>query len=161
VPGPDQGGDGSGVVGDLGIQELDAASQGTQAGRGGDGLGVSGGLQPEPPAGADQARRGVRSSNDQRMQLALAIAGSLDRGASGGQPDRQRRTVAGSPWLGELVAAQRLAGCPDRLQGVGLGAVAAGGPLGPVQLDHSFGMGVQEPGQPSTVAAGASIAHTR
>jgi hypothetical protein len=58
VPGPDQDGDGSGVLGNLGIEQLDAASQGAQAGRGGDGLGVPGGLQPEPPAGADQARHG-------------------------------------------------------------------------------------------------------
>jgi hypothetical protein len=32
---------------------------------------------------------------------------------------------------------------------VGLGAVAAGGPLGPVQLHHLLGVGVQEPGQAS------------
>jgi hypothetical protein len=49
VPGPDQAGDGPGVLGDLSIEELDAASQGAQAGRGCDGLGVPGGLQPESP----------------------------------------------------------------------------------------------------------------
>jgi hypothetical protein len=33
--------------------------------------------------------------------------------------------------------------------------VAAGGPLGPVQLHHLLGMSGQEPGQAGTVAAGA------
>jgi hypothetical protein len=63
--------------------------------------------------------------------------------------------VAGGPWLGELVAAQGLAGRPGGIQGVGLGAVAAGGPLGPVQLHHLFVVGGQEPGQPGAVATGA------
>ena len=49
-PGTQHHGDGSGVLGDLGIEELDAASQGAQAGRGCDGLDIPGGLQPEPPA---------------------------------------------------------------------------------------------------------------
>jgi hypothetical protein len=63
--------------------------------------------------------------------------------------------VAGGAGLGELVAAQGLAGRPDGVEGVGLGTVAAGGPLGPVQLHHLLGVGLQEPGQPGAVAAGA------
>jgi hypothetical protein len=43
-PGLDQGGDGPGVLADLGVQELDAAGQGAQAGRGGGGLDIPGGL---------------------------------------------------------------------------------------------------------------------
>jgi hypothetical protein len=39
-PGLDQGGDGPGVVDDLGVQELDAAGQGMQAGCGGRGLDI-------------------------------------------------------------------------------------------------------------------------
>jgi hypothetical protein len=39
-PGPDQGGDGPGVLGGLGVEELDAAGQGAQAGRSDGGLGV-------------------------------------------------------------------------------------------------------------------------
>ena len=39
-PGPDQDGDGPGVLGDLGVQELDAAGQGAQAGHGGGNLRV-------------------------------------------------------------------------------------------------------------------------
>ena len=58
-------------------------------------------------------------------------------------------------WLGEVVAAQGLAGRPGRIQGIGLGTMAAGGPLGPVQLDNLFLVAMQEPGQPGAVAAGA------
>jgi hypothetical protein len=74
---------------------------------------------------------------------------------------RWASAVAGRSGLGELVAAQGLTGGPGGVQRVGLGAVAAGGSLGPVQLHHSFGMGMQEPGQASTVAAGAFDRHTR
>ena len=63
--------------------------------------------------------------------------------------------MAGRCGLGELVAAQGLTGGPGGIQRVGLGAVAAGGSLGPVQLHHLLGVGMQESGQASTVAAGA------
>jgi hypothetical protein len=92
-------------------------------------------------------RRGIGSGDHQRVQLALGVGGRLDGGAASGQPDRERGPIAGGPWLGELVTAQRLAGRPDRIQGVGLGAVAAGSPPGPVQLYHLFGVGLQELGQ--------------
>jgi hypothetical protein len=42
--------------------------------------------------------------------------------------------------LGKLVTAQRLAGRPGRIQRVGLGAVAAGGPPGPIQFYDLLGM---------------------
>jgi hypothetical protein len=48
--------------------------------------------------------------------------------------------------LGELVAAQGLTGRPDRIQRIGLGAVAAGGSLGPVQLHHVLAMSLEEAG---------------
>src|SRR5688500_16165957 len=38
---------------------------------------------------------------------------------------------------------------------VGLGPVASGGSLGPVQLHHPLGLSVEEPGQAGAVAAGA------
>jgi hypothetical protein len=49
-------------------------------------------------------------------------------------------------------------GRPWSRRGVGLGAVAAGGPLGPVQFHHLLGMGSEEAGQSGAVATGASIA---
>jgi hypothetical protein len=150
--------------------ELDAAGQGAQAGRGGGSLDLPGGLLPEPPTGADQARRGqatqpaaeaVRGSDHQGVELALGVGGRLDRRAPCGQPHRQCRAMAGRAGLGELVTGQGLAGRPGGVQGIGLGAVAAGGSLGSVQLQDLLGLSGQEPGQASTVAAGASIAHTR
>jgi hypothetical protein len=102
APGPDQGGASSGVLGDLGVQELDAASQGAQAGHGGSRLRSYVDPLAEPPAGADQARRGERTQSaaeaigggeDQGMQLALGVGGGLDRRTPGGQPHRQRRPV--------------------------------------------------------------------
>ena len=57
--------------------------------------------------------------------------------------------------LGELLTGQRFAGCPDGIDRVGLGAVTAGGALGPVQLHHLLGVGSKEAGQAGAVAAGA------
>jgi hypothetical protein len=146
------------VLGDLGVQELDAAGQGAQAGHGGGGLRVWVGPLTQPPAGADQAGRGqarqpaaeaVRGRDDQRMQLALGVGGGLDRRAPGSQPHRQCRSVAGRSGLGEPVAGQGFAGRPGRIQRVGLGAVAAGGPLGSVQLHHLLGLSLEEPVRPA------------
>jgi len=89
------------------------------------------------------------------MQQALGVGGSLNRGAAGGQPHRQRRTVAGRSGLGELVAAQGLASCSGGIQRVRFGAAAAGGPLGPVQLHHLLSLGLKEPGQAGAIAASA------
>jgi hypothetical protein len=164
VPGPHQDGDGPGVLGDLEVQELDAAGQGPPAGHGGRGLDIPVGPLTQPPAGADQMRRGqaakpapehIRSGDHERVQLALGVAGGLDRGAAGGQPHRQRGPPAHGPRLGELVATQGLAGGSGRIQGIGGGAVAAGGPLGPVQLHRLLSVGLQEAGQAGAVAAGA------
>jgi hypothetical protein len=87
-PGPDQGSDGPGVVGDLDVQEPDAAGQGSQAGRGRDGLGIPGSPQPQPPTGADELAGGqppkppaerVRGGDHQGVELALGVGGGLDR----------------------------------------------------------------------------------
>jgi len=54
--------------------------------------------------------------------------------------------MAGGAGLGELVAAQGLAGGPGGIQRIGLSAVAASCSLGPVQLHHLLGVALQEPG---------------
>jgi hypothetical protein len=150
-PGPDQDGDGPSVVGDLGIQDLDAAGQGAQAGRSRGGLGIPGGPLAQPPTGGDELAGGqapkppperIRSGDHQGVELSLGVGGGLDGGAARGQPGLERRAVAGRSGLGELVAAQGLTGGPGGIQRVGLGAVAAGGSLGPVQLHHLLGMGM-------------------
>jgi hypothetical protein len=91
----------------------------------------------------------------QGVQLPLGVGGGLDRGAACRQPHRQRRSLPGGSWLGELVTTQRLVGCPGGIDRVGLGAVAADGALGPVELDNLLMMSMQEPGQSGAVAAGA------
>jgi hypothetical protein len=68
------------VLGDLGVQELDTAGQGTQAGHGGRGLDIPVAQLTQPCAGADQTRssqpaqasaEGLGSGDDQRVALAL------------------------------------------------------------------------------------------
>jgi hypothetical protein len=149
---------------------LDAVGQGAQAGRGGAGLGVPDGLLPQPPTGADQAgcgqaakppAEGIGCGHDECVELALGVGGSLDRRTPLGQPHRQRRPLASGTRLGELVAAQGLTGRPGGVQRIGLGAVAAGSSLGPVQLHHPLGLAMEEAGQAGAIATGASIAHTR
>jgi hypothetical protein len=137
---------------------LDAAGQGAQAGRGGGGLGVPVGVVAQPPAGGDQlggghvpqaTAEGFWGGGDQRVELSLGVAGGLDRGAAGRQPDLERCSVPCGTRLSELVAAQGLAGGSGGVQRVGLGAVAAGCSLGPVQLNDLLMVSMQEPGQPA------------
>jgi hypothetical protein len=54
-----------------------------------------------------------------------------------------------------VVTAKRFPAGPDRVQRVALGAVAAAGPLGPVDLHDPLALVGQEAGQPCPVAAGA------
>jgi hypothetical protein len=49
---------------------------------------------------------------------------------------------------GQVLAGQRFAAGPDRIQGVALGPVAATRPPGPVDLDHPLAMVDQKAGQP-------------
>jgi hypothetical protein len=63
--------------------------------------------------------------------------------------------MAGGAGLGELVTTQGLAGRPGGSQRVGPGAVATGGPLGPVQLQHLLAMGVQEASEAGAITASA------
>jgi hypothetical protein len=100
-------------------------------------------------------RGGVLGSGDQGVELALGVAGGLDRGAAGGQLYLERCSVPGGTRLSEVLTTQGFTGGPGRVQRVGLGAVTAGCSLGPVQLHHLLGRGVQEPGQPGAVASGA------
>jgi hypothetical protein len=74
---------------------------------------------------------------------------------AGGQQHPQGLPIATTPRHDQVVAGQRLPRRPEGIQGVTLGAGAAHRPLGPPDLDHQLAAGLQEAGQPSTVAAGA------
>jgi hypothetical protein len=133
------------VVGGLAGQLPDPTGQAPQGGRGGGGLDIPIGVNAQPGTSRHQLAGRVgpepfpydlRCRNDQGVELALGITGGLDRRTAGRQPHRQRGPWPGRPGLGQLVTAQSLAGGPGRIQRVGLGPVAAGGPLGPIQLDH-------------------------
>ena len=80
------------------------------------------------------------------------LGGHVDPG--GGQQDAHRFPVAAARG-GEVVPGQGLAGGPDGVEVVGLGAVAAGRPGRPVDLDDPLAVLEQEGGQPGAVAAGA------
>lgn len=97
-----------------------------QAGGGGDEL--AGALASEATA------EGLGGGDDQGVQLALGVGGGAGGGASCGEADGQRRPCAFGPWLGETRPGQCFSGGPDGVEGVGLGAVAASGSFGPVQL---------------------------
>jgi hypothetical protein len=137
------------VVGGLAGQLPDPTGQAAQGrGRRG-GLNVPVSVDAQPGAGGDElaSRAGLEpfpqdlgGSDGQGVELALGIAGGLDRRAAGSQPHRERGSWAGRSGLGELLTAQCFAGRPDRVQRIGLGAMTAAGPLGPVQLDHLLGV---------------------
>jgi hypothetical protein len=146
------------VGGGLGGQLPDPTGQAPQRRRGATGLHIPLGVDSQPGTASHQLSgrassepfpQGRWRGDDQGVELALGVAGGLDRRAAGGQADRQRGPGSGRSWLGELVAAEGFAGGPGRIQRVGPGAVAAGGPLGPVQLHHPLVMGSQEPAQPA------------
>jgi len=88
--GPDEEGAGPGVVGDLAVEEVDAAGHRAQAGRGRDGLGVPGGSLAQPSQAVTSWRVGKpqppversRSGDHQGVELALGVGGGLDWGAS-------------------------------------------------------------------------------
>jgi hypothetical protein len=67
--------------------------------------------------------------------------------------DPERLPMPTLAWAGEMVAGQGIAASPDRVQHIALGAVAAAGPLGPVDTVHPLAPVDQEPGQPRPIAA--------
>ena len=67
----------------------------------------------------------------------------------------QGLAAATSPWLGEVLARERLAGSADRVELVALGAVATGGSPGAVDLDDPLALLEQIGREPGTEAARA------
>jgi hypothetical protein len=84
-----------------------------------------------------------------------AIGGDLDRASAGQLQHPQRLPLATLAWAGQVLAAQCFPAGPDGVQRVALGAAAAPGPLGPVDLNHPLALGGQNAREPGAVAAGA------
>jgi hypothetical protein len=57
--------------------------------------------------------------------------------------------------VGEVAASERFTAGADRVEGVGLGAVASGRTVRAVELDHQLVTAVEVSGEPGAVAAGA------
>lgn len=110
-------------------------------------------LQPRAAAQCLAERFG--SGDDERLEVAASVGTHLHELAAGGVQHPQRLALATLARAGELVTRERFAASPDRIQRVALGAAAAAGPLGPVDLDHPLALGAQEGGQSGAVAAGA------
>ena len=114
APGPHQHQDALAVVGSHAGEFPDPTGQAPQGrGRGG-GLDVPAGLDAQPSAGSHQLggradpepfRQELRCRNDQGVELALGIPGSLDGRAAGGQPHRQRGSWTGRSGLSQLITA--------------------------------------------------------
>jgi hypothetical protein len=118
-PSPHQPQDGLAVVGGLGGQLPDPTGQARQGRSRGRGLNVPAGLDTQPGAGGHELAgraapepflQDLGCGDDQRVQLALGVAGGLDRRAAGGQPHRQRRPWAGRSGLASWLIRQGLRG---------------------------------------------------
>jgi hypothetical protein len=101
------------------------------------------------------------STDDQRLELADGSHPGPGGAVSGGQQHPQRLPLPAAPWGRRPILAKRLAGGPDRIQRVALGATATGWPLGPANLHDAFAMLLQEPGKAGAEAARPSTAQQR
>jgi len=93
------------------------------------------------------------SADEQRRELADGGHPRQDRAASGGQQHPQRLPLPATPRGRRPILAKRLAGGPDGVQRVALGATATGWLLGPANLQDAFAMLLQEPGKAGAEAA--------
>jgi hypothetical protein len=115
-------------------------------------------LAPGAPPQAVAQR--LRSSDDEGLELAAGVRPGRHDAGPGDMQHPDRLPVPTLARAREVVASQGFAAGPDGVQGVALGAVAAPGPLGPVDLNHPLALVDQEPGQPGPIAP-PSRAQTR
>jgi hypothetical protein len=108
-------------------------------------------------AGPDLLGRG----HDERVELALAVNGGVDRGAAGGEQDLQCCSLGPGAGLSQVGASQGIAGRAHGVDGVGFSACSSSGAGGPVELDHQLTAFDEMNGQPGAVAADPSMAHAR
>jgi hypothetical protein len=102
-------------------------------------------------------RSSARNSSGAPTISASGLAGGGDPrpggAAPGGQQHAQRLPLPPTPWGSQVVVAKRLAGGPDRVQRVALGASPGGRPLGSTHLDDVLAVLLQESCQPGAEAA--------
>jgi hypothetical protein len=150
-------------VGGLLVEVVHSASQCPQRGLC-DGRDVGGGGGPQGSADPDQVGGGqvaelvaqlVGRGADQRVDLVDRLGPGL-AGAEYRNPQHAQGFHVAVAGLGRAVRGptQRGAGRADRVDRVGLTRQAPRLAVGSVDLDHHDVVGVQEPGQPRSVAAG-------
>jgi hypothetical protein len=116
-------------------------------------------LTPGPPPKTVPQRLG--GGNQQGLELAAGIRPGGHDAGPGGVQHPQGLPMPPLAWRGEVVTGQGIAAGPDRVQHSALGAVAAPGPRGPVDLNHPLTLVDQKPGQPGPIAPRPSRAQTR
>ena len=95
----------------------------------------------------------LATGDEQRLEVVDRLGAGADRAAAGDQQHAERFAIAATARLGEMLARERLAGGADRVELIGLRAVAARRPRGAVDLDDPLAMLEQEGGEPGAVAA--------
>lgn len=124
-----------------------ATSQGPQrhhrAGR----LGIPGGVHAQVRGGVEYRGKllaaepdsdGFGCCDDQAEDLLLGFSGGVDRGASSGQEHRQCLAFAPGAGSSQPRSRHRFTCCADRIERIGLRAVASRSPLRAVQLDDDL-----------------------
>ena len=92
--------------------------------------------------------------DDERLEVVDRLRARADRAAARDQQNADGFAVAAGARLREVFALERFAGGADRIELVGLGAVAPRRALGAVDLDDPFAVGEHEHGQAGAEAAG-------
>jgi hypothetical protein len=85
----------------------------------------------------------------------------MDGTLTGAQQHSDGFAGAAPAGVGQMLSAERLASSPVGVEDVGLGTVAAGGPLRAVDLNHPLALFEQMRGDPGAEAAGALDSPTR
>lgn len=126
------------------------------------GLSVVGGVDPQPLAPVDElsgAELGEplvqrrRAGDHQGVQLTLRGASGLDRRSAGGQPRCEGRADPALLGCRRVWGCERFACGSQRVDGVGLGAVAPCGTAGPFDLCHQLAVCDEPASQPGAVTA--------
>jgi hypothetical protein len=103
----------------------------------------------------------VGRADDQRLGLVDRGHSSADSVASAAQQHPSCLAVAATAWQRQMLMAKDITSCTDRIDPSGLGAGAAGWPLGAADRNDPLAVGEQEGGQSSAVASGPSTAQQR
>ena len=150
--------------GELALEVADASGDMPQGGLGAGGLVVEALAQAHPLTGLHQGRGGEvtellaqpdRGGHHQRFERVDRGDASGLGATTGHQQGPDPFTGPAGAGLGQLLATQELAGCPDRVELVGLGAVIRRAGLGATELEHPLAGALQRRAQPGAIGPGS------